>query len=92
MDWRKSGAKIVPADELLMNAPQMSGMTRVAAITDAKPERRPALWAGTMVVQPDAKTGPLRWGARLELNDDAGAGDCIYVPRIYRSVELMLIQ
>ena len=97
MDWRKNGVKIVHAEELDMNTPQTSGMTRAAAITHAKAGAT-TLWAGTMVVQPDAKTGPhhhgeletvlyvvkgrvrMRWGDRLELSDEAGAGDFIYVP------------
>lgn len=97
MDWRKNGVKIVHADELDMNTPQTPGMTRAAAITHAKAGAT-TLWAGTMVVQPDAKTGPhhhgeletvlyvvkgrvrMRWGDRLELSDEAGAGDFIYVP------------
>ncbi len=36
MDWRKNGVKIVHAEELDMNTPQTSGMTRAAAITHAK--------------------------------------------------------
>src|SRR3984893_5487441 len=91
MDWSKNGVKIVHADELDMNTPQTSGMTRAAAITHAKAGAA-TLWAGTMVVQPDATTGPhhhgeletvlyvvkgrvrMRWGDRLELSDEAGAG------------------
>ncbi len=57
MDWRKNGVKIVHADELDMNTPQTSGMTRAAAITHATAGAT-KLWAGTMLVQPDAKTGP----------------------------------
>jgi uncharacterized RmlC-like cupin family protein len=97
VDWGKNGVKIVHAAELDMNTPQTSGMTRAAAITHAK-ARATTLWAGTMVVQPDAKTGPhhhgeletvlyvvkgrvrMRWGYRLGLSDEAGAGDFIYVP------------
>src|SRR5258705_11392011 len=91
MDWAKHGVKIVHADELDLNTPQTSGMTRAAAITHAKAGAS-KLWAGTLVVQPDAKTGPhhhgeletvlyvvkgrarMRWGDRLELSDEAGAG------------------
>src|ERR1700731_2649588 len=61
MDWSKNGVKIVHADELDMNTPQTSGMTRAAAITHAKAGAA-TLWAGTMVVQPDAKTGPHHHG------------------------------
>ncbi len=97
MDWSKNGVKIVHVGELDMNTPQTPGMTRAAAITHAKAGAS-KLWAGTMVVQPDAKTGPhhhgeletvlyvvkgrvrMRWGDRLELSDEAGPGDFIYVP------------
>jgi uncharacterized RmlC-like cupin family protein len=61
MDWRTNGVKIVHADELDLNTPQTSGMTRAAAITHAKAGAT-TLWAGTMVVQPDAKTGPHHHG------------------------------
>src|SRR5881227_1031017 len=61
MDWRKNGVKIVHADELDMNTPQTSGMTRAAAITHAKAGAT-TLWAGTVIVQPDAKTGPHHHG------------------------------
>jgi hypothetical protein len=35
MDWAKDGVKIVHSDELGLNTPQTSGMTRAAAITHA---------------------------------------------------------
>jgi uncharacterized RmlC-like cupin family protein len=57
MDWAKHGVKIVHSDELDLNTPQTSGMKRAAAITHATAGAS-KLWAGTMVVQPDAKTGP----------------------------------
>jgi uncharacterized RmlC-like cupin family protein len=57
MDWKEHGVKIVHAEELDMDTPQTSGMTRAAAITHARTGAE-RLWAGTMVVQPDAKTGP----------------------------------
>jgi uncharacterized RmlC-like cupin family protein len=56
MDWKTRGVKIVHADELDTNTPQTAGMTRAAAITHAKTGAN-TLWAGTMLVQPDAKTG-----------------------------------
>jgi uncharacterized RmlC-like cupin family protein len=34
----------------------------------------------------------MRWGDRLELSDEAGAGDFIYVPPYVRTRRLMLIQ
>jgi uncharacterized RmlC-like cupin family protein len=61
MDWKEHGVKIVHAGELDINTPQTSGMTRAAAITHARTGAE-KLWAGTMVVQPDAKTGPHHHG------------------------------
>jgi uncharacterized RmlC-like cupin family protein len=61
MDWSKHGVKVVHSDELDLNTPQTSGMTRAAAITHARAGAS-KLWAGTMLVQPDAKTGPHHHG------------------------------
>src|SRR5277367_3223174 len=36
MDWAQHGVKIVHSDELDLNTPQTSGMTRAAAITHAR--------------------------------------------------------
>jgi len=56
MDWKTHGIRVVHADELDLNTPQTSGMTRAAAITHACAGAN-KLWAGTVVVEPDAKTG-----------------------------------
>src|ERR1700677_4011402 len=56
MDWANHGVKIVHSDELDLNTPQTPGMTRAAAITHARAGAN-KLWAGTVVVEPDAKTG-----------------------------------
>ena len=56
MDWRAHGIRIVRAGELDSNTPQTPGMTRAAAITHATAGAQ-KLWAGTVVVQPNAKTG-----------------------------------
>lgn len=61
MDRAKHGVTIVHSNELDSNTPQTSGMTRAAAITHARAGAN-KLWAGTMVVQPDAKTGPHHHG------------------------------
>jgi uncharacterized RmlC-like cupin family protein len=55
-DWRRRGVRIVHADDLDPNTAQTPGMRRAAAIckTRAGAER---LWAGTVVIDPDAKTG-----------------------------------
>jgi uncharacterized RmlC-like cupin family protein len=61
MDWKNNGVKIVHAEEMDTNTPQTDGMTRSAAITHARTGAS-KLWAGTMLVQPDAKTGPHHHG------------------------------
>jgi len=61
MDWKKHGVKIVHAAELDLNTPQTPGMTRAAAITRARTGAS-KLWAGRVVVQPHAKTGPHHHG------------------------------
>ena len=55
-DWSRHGVRIVRAGELDLNTPQTQGMTRAAAITQARTGAS-KLWAGTVVVEPDAKTG-----------------------------------
>jgi uncharacterized RmlC-like cupin family protein len=55
-DWRIQGVRIVKASELDFNTPQTPGMTRAAAIDLAKAGAS-KLWAGTVSVQPNAKTG-----------------------------------
>jgi uncharacterized RmlC-like cupin family protein len=61
-DWERHGVKIVRAGELDNNTPQTPGMTRAAAITHARTGAE-KLWAGRMLVEPDAKTGPHHHGA-----------------------------
>ena len=55
-DWRLDGVRVVRAGELDPNTPQTPGMTRAAAITAARCGAD-KLWAGTVVIHPDAKTG-----------------------------------
>ena len=55
-DWRHSGVRIVRAGELDPNTPQTAGMSRAAAITTARGGAE-QLWAGTVVIEPDARTG-----------------------------------
>jgi hypothetical protein len=57
MDWQHNGVKIIPADDLVPNTPQTPGMTGAAAITRARTGAS-KLWAGTVLVQPNADTGP----------------------------------
>ena len=55
-DWKELGIRIVRAGELDTNTSQTPGMTRAAAITHARTGAS-KLWAGTVVVQPAARTG-----------------------------------
>ncbi len=55
-DWREHGVRIVHAGELDANTPQTAGMSRAAAITHARAGSN-RLWAGTVTIDPDAKTG-----------------------------------
>src|SRR5713101_7145278 len=56
MNWEHTGVRIVRAGDLDTNTPQTPGMTRAAAINHARAGAN-KLWAGTVVVQPNAKTG-----------------------------------
>ena len=55
-DWRTNGVRIVSGDNLDLNTPQTPGMTRAAAINRASAGAS-KLWAGTVAVEPNAKTG-----------------------------------
>jgi uncharacterized RmlC-like cupin family protein len=55
-DWRSDGVRVVRGDALDPNTPQTPGMSRAAAITAARCGAE-KLWAGTVVIEPDAKTG-----------------------------------
>ena len=56
VNWRENGVRIVRSGELDANTPQTPGMTRAAAINHAKAGAK-KLWAGTVNIDPDAKTG-----------------------------------
>jgi uncharacterized RmlC-like cupin family protein len=60
-DWREQGVRIVRGDQLDLNTPQTAGMTRAAAINYARAGAR-KLWAGSVTVHPNAKTGPHHHG------------------------------
>ena len=60
-DWKQHGIRIVRSGELDSNTPQTPGMTRAEAISHARVGAQ-KLWAGTVVVHPDAKTGPHHHG------------------------------
>jgi uncharacterized RmlC-like cupin family protein len=56
VDWREHGVKIIRAGQLDTNTPQTPGMNRAAAITHARTGAN-KLWAGTVVIHANAKTG-----------------------------------
>ena len=55
-DWRDHGIRIVRSDQLDLNTPQTPGMSRAAAITHATAGAN-KLWAGTVTIEPNVKTG-----------------------------------
>ena len=54
--WRKDGVRIIRAGELSSNTPQTPGMQRRAAVT-SELTGATKLWAGTVTIEPGAKTG-----------------------------------
>ena len=61
-DWREHGVRIVRGDQLDDRTPQTSGMNRAAAITHASAGAS-KLWAGSVTIHPNAKTGAHHHGA-----------------------------
>jgi uncharacterized RmlC-like cupin family protein len=55
-DWKTDGVRVVRSDDLDTNTPQTPGMSRAAAITAAKVGAS-KIWAGTVSIQANAKTG-----------------------------------
>jgi len=55
-DWRTEGVRVVKAGMLDQKTAQTPGMSRAAAITHARVGAE-KLWAGTVTIQPNAKTG-----------------------------------
>jgi uncharacterized RmlC-like cupin family protein len=56
IDWKVNGVKVIPADQLDVNTPQTPGMNRAAAINLARVGSQ-KIWAGTVHIHPNAKTG-----------------------------------
>jgi len=56
MRWRLHGVRVIPGDKLDTNTAQTPGMNRAAAITHARVGAE-KLWAGTVTIHPNAKTG-----------------------------------
>jgi uncharacterized RmlC-like cupin family protein len=62
IDWKNNGVRIIPGDSLDANTPQTPGMTRAAAINSARVGAQ-KIWAGTVRIEPDAKTGAHHHGS-----------------------------
>jgi len=61
-DWKTVGVKVIPADQLDLNTPQTPGMERAAAINFARVGAQ-KIWAGTVKIHADAKTGAHHHGS-----------------------------
>jgi uncharacterized RmlC-like cupin family protein len=61
-DWKHDGVRVIPGDSLDPNTAQTPGMDRAAAINLARVGAQ-KIWAGTVKIQPDAKTGAHHHGA-----------------------------
>ena len=60
--WKHDGVRDIKGDHLDPNTPQTPGMFRQAAINHARVGAR-KIWAGTVRIAPDAKTGVHHHGA-----------------------------
>jgi len=60
--WRETGVRVIPGDQLDDNTPQTPGMNRAAAINFARVGAQ-KIWAGTVRIDADAKTGAHHHGA-----------------------------
>ncbi|MDB5760096.1 MAG: mannose-6-phosphate isomerase [Burkholderia sp.] len=61
-DWRSEGVRVIRHDTLDGNTVQTPGMNRAAAIDHARVGAQ-KLWAGTVTIHPNAKTGAHHHGA-----------------------------
>lgn len=55
-DWRTQGVQVIPASSLDSNTAQTQGMSRAAAINFARAGAQ-KIWAGTVTIHANAKTG-----------------------------------
>src|SRR5713226_4264042 len=60
--WKHDGVRVIPGRSLDPNTPQTPGMDRKAAINLARAGAQ-KLWAGTVAIHPNAKTGAHHHGA-----------------------------
>ena len=56
MHWRQRGVRVIPANSLDRNTAQTPGMSRAAAVNFASVGAE-KIWAGTVTIHPNAKTG-----------------------------------
>ena len=56
IDWKHNGVRVIPGDQLDPNTPQTPGMSRAAAVNKARAGAE-KIWAGTVTIQANAKTG-----------------------------------
>jgi uncharacterized RmlC-like cupin family protein len=56
VDWKEHGVKVIPGNQLDANTAQTPGMERAAAINYARVGAQ-KIWAGTVRIQANAKTG-----------------------------------
>ena len=61
-DWKHDGVKVIPGSRLDPNTAQTPGMERSAAINLARVGAQ-KIWAGTVKIHPNAKTGAHHHGA-----------------------------
>jgi uncharacterized RmlC-like cupin family protein len=59
--WKHTGVRVIPGDELDPNTAQTPGMNRATAIDRARVGAQ-KLWAGTVHIHANAKTGPHHHG------------------------------
>ena len=62
IDWKHDGVRVIPAGSLDSNTPQTPGMSRAAAINFARVGAQ-KIWAGTVKIDANAKTGAHHHGA-----------------------------
>jgi uncharacterized RmlC-like cupin family protein len=62
VDWKLHGVRVIKGDQLDTNTPQTAGMNRAAAINLARVGAQ-KIWAGTVNIHANAKTGAHHHGA-----------------------------
>ncbi|MEO8811579.1 MAG: cupin domain-containing protein [Caulobacteraceae bacterium] len=60
--WKTRGVQVIPGDRLDPDTAQTAGMERAAAIDRARVGAQ-KIWAGTVTIRPDARTGAHHHGA-----------------------------